>query len=132
MKLNSPFAISPRLAPAVQIGAAWLSFVDGHFVLDLPDGSEYVATDFRFPAGRIAGDSDMDVLQEGFAAMLSFLSACAESRAYGLRQYGDAMKGENSDLFPANVGEWAESMSDEIDLLAYELEENRGLIEAGE
>ena len=115
MKLHPPFAISARLAPALQIGKAWLSFDSGQFVLDLPDGSEYIITDFRPAPG-----SD---LQAQFGAILSFLSACAESRAYGLRRYGDAMQGENSDLFPAHVGEWAEEMSNELDMLRFDIEE---------
>ena len=42
--------------------------------------------------------------------LFSFLSACAESRAYG--------GGENADLFPEHVGQWAEENSDEIGLLS--------------
>ena len=120
VKLLSPFAISPRLAPAVQIGSAWLSFESGRFVLDLPDGSEHVVTDFRFPRCRLAGATDESVLQDAFGAMLSFLGACAESRAYAQRHGKDAMQGENSDLFPENVGQWAEENSDEIAMLGYE------------
>lgn len=130
MQLFSPFLISARLCPAVQIGKATLSFDTGRFVLDLPDGSEHVDTSFRFPAGRIAGDTNESRLQDGFAAYLGFLSACAESRAYGTRKNGDPMSGENSDLFPSNVGEWAESVSDELAMLSYEIEETKGLITA--
>lgn len=117
MKLNPPFAISSRLAPAVQIGQnGYLSFDNGRFVIDLPDGSEYVIDDFHPGAG-----SD---LQDQFGTILSFLSACAESRAYAFRRCGDAMQGENSDLFPAHVGEWAEEMSNELDMLRFDIEES--------
>ena len=54
--------------------------------------------------------------------LCSFLGACAESRAYATRLHGDPMQGENSDLFPEHVGEWAEMHSDELGLLAYDLE----------
>lgn len=128
MKLLAPFAISSRLSPALQIGKAWISFCAGRFIIDLPDGSSHIVRDFRFPAGRIAGETDCDVLQSGFASLLSFLGACAESRAYGTRKNGDPMSGENSDLFPPYVGEWAESVSDEIGMLAFEIESTRGLL----
>jgi hypothetical protein len=128
MKLSSPFFISARLAPAVRIADAVLSFDRGQFVLDLPDGSEHRITDFHFPAGRVHGATDESELQDAFGAILSFLSACAESRAYARRRGRDESEGENSDLFPANVGEWAESVSDELGMLACELEETRGLI----
>ena len=118
MILHSPFAISPRLCPAIQIGKAWLSYDNGQFVIDLPDGTEHKVTDFHPPRmGR-------HTLQDSFAALLSFLSACAESRSYGERMKRDAMAGENSDLFPANVGEWAQSVSDELSMLQMEIEES--------
>lgn len=51
---------------------------------------------------------------EALTSLLSFLGACAESRAAG--------GGENSDLFPDAVGEWAEQNSDEIAIAASDLE----------
>lgn len=112
MKLCKPFAISARLAPAVQVGDAWLSYDAGQFVIDLPDGQEHTITDYR--PGCHAD------LQRQFGAILSFLGACAESRAYG---------GENSDLFPDHVGAWAEANADEIAILQCEIEENENLIQ---
>ncbi len=132
MKLSKPFIIGSRLAPCLAIGTgketAYLSFDSGTFVLDFTDGTEHKIKSFNFPRGRIAGDTDEDVLQQGFAAVLSFLAACAESRKHAARHGGDPMSGENSDLFPASVGEWAESMSDEISGLACWIEESKGLI----
>jgi hypothetical protein len=119
MKLHHPFEISPRLNPAVRIqdahSCAWLSY-NGDFILDLPDGSEHVVSDFRAGCGSS--------LQSQFAAVLSFLSACAESRSYAERQGKDPMAGEHSDLFPPQVGAWAQQMSDEISLLSLEIEES--------
>ncbi len=122
MKLSNPFIISSRLAPALPIGKAVLSFDRGQFVLDF-DGQEYAWTP-GFPRCTVKGvnDTPESMLQCTFAAALSFLSACAESRTYARRAGRDEMTGENSNLFPANVGEWAESMSDEISMLACELE----------
>jgi len=122
MTIKHPFIITPRLAPGLCIqdahSCAWLSFDDGEFVLDLPDGSKHVITDFRAPA--CGGHT----LQESFTAILSFLGACAESRQYATRKGKGPMSGENSDLFPAHVGKWAESMSDELGMLVCEIEEN--------
>ena len=127
MKLHPPFCISARLCPAIKIAdrdtTAWLSYVDGQFVIDLPDGTEHKIEHFSPGAA-----SD---LPSQFAAILGFLGACAESRKYATRNGKDAMDGENSDLFPANVGEWAEQMSDEIGMLECEIEESEAdLIEA--
>lgn len=128
MKLHSPFFISSRLAPAVKIADATLSFDSGSFVLDFADGSTHQITGFRFPQCRIAGATDESELQSGFAAICGFLSACAESRQYASRKGLDPMEGENSDLFPPTVGEWAESVSDELAMLSLELEETPDLI----
>lgn len=46
------------------------------------------------------------------ATLLSFLTACAES-------YPD---GENADLFPPPVAEWAAQHSDELAMLRFEIE----------
>lgn len=124
MKLQEPFKISARLAPALQIADAWLSFDDGVFVLDFADDSEHRIEDFRFPAMRVHGQSDEDRLQAGFGAVLSFLGACAESRNYR------GGRGENADLFPEAVGAWTEEHSDEIGMLGCWVEETKGLITA--
>lgn len=120
MKLTYPFQISARLAPALRVGDAWLSFADGRFVFDFPDGSEHVVTDFHFPQGRISGTTDERFLQDGFSAILSFLGACAESRNYADRT---GRPGENSDLFPESVGAWAQANADEIAMLDCEITE---------
>lgn len=127
MKLSAPFLISARLAPALHIGSAFISYDAGQFVIDLPDGSEHTVTDLHTPRCTVRGvnDAPCSMLQCQFAALLSFLSACAESRAYAAHT---GREGENADLFPDNVGQWAEENSDEISCLACEIEETRGLI----
>lgn len=55
----------------------------------------------------------------GLASLLSYLGAAAESYEYAQRT-GNA--GENSDLFPAHVVEWAASCSDELTMQAEELD----------
>ena len=129
MKLSAPFQISARLTPAVQIGAAFISYDSGRFVIDLPDGSEHVVTGMHPPRCRVRGVNDTaeSMLQCQFGALLSFLSACAESRQYAART---GREGESADLFPYNVGQWAEENADEISMLGMEIEETRGLISA--
>lgn len=118
MTLLPPFCISARLAPALKIGDAWLSFDKGQFVIDLPDGSEHTIKDY-YP-----GLSASRSLPLQFADILFFLFICAESRSYGQRTKGDPMAGENSDLFPENVGQWAESASGELSILQQDIEES--------
>lgn len=71
---------------------------------------QYVGDDI---SGPVNGTPDTT---SAMSALLSFLSACAESRAYG-----DGT-GENATLFPEHVGEWSEQYSDEINLARYEID----------
>lgn len=59
-------------------------------------------------------------VQEGFASLLSFLGAASES-------FPD---GENSGMFPRAVEAWAHQYSDELSMLACEVEENADAISA--
>jgi hypothetical protein len=112
--------------PGLKIGGAFISMGVGPrnsegrtaygCFIDLPDGSEHEVTDLR--SGCQGGD-----LQSGFASLLSFLGAAAESYAY------KGMKGENSALFPEAVTQWAYENSDEITMLGLEIEETPELIE---
>lgn len=90
--------------------------------IDLPDGQEHEVTDLR--SGCQGGD-----LAGGFASLLSFLGAAAESYAFRMRT---GRTGENEDLFPPAVVEWAYANSDEIAMLCCEIEESETeLIEEG-
>ena len=126
MILHPPFSISSRLLPALVVGGATISFERGQFIIDLPDGTEHTVTDLHPPRGRVKGHNDTPerLLASMFGALLSFLSACAESRAYARRRGKDEMEGDNSDLFPSHVGEWAESCSDDLSCLQLEIEES--------
>lgn len=128
MKLHAPFEISSRLMPAVRIGGATISLQLGRqdpdgrtrydVWIDLPNGTEVPATDLR--SGCQGGD-----VQEGFASLLSFLGAAAESYQYRQRT---GRTGDNEDLFPPAVVEWAAQYSDELSMLAVEIEETPDLI----
>lgn len=126
MQLKPPFEISARLLPSVRIENTWISICfDGksegravyRYFIDNPD-FEYENNDLRSGVGGCS-------LQSGMESLLSFLGACAESRRYSR---GRDCAGENADLFPDNVGQWAESVSDEISLLQCEIEENKNLL----
>ena len=117
MILHEPFLITPRLEAGVKIGETFLSLtysdragqesrVRYRWTVDIA-GTEY--TDDDLQSGNMRGQG----LQSGFASLLSFLSAAAES-------YPD---GDNADLFPAPVVEWAHQYSDEISMLQCEVEE---------
>lgn len=125
MTLNPPFKISSRLLPALEVGGATIQLEicggthDGstryRWTIDLPDGSEHSGTDLKSGCG--GGD-----LQSGFESLLNFLGAAAESWRYR------GTEGENSDLFPQPVVEWAAQNSDELSMLACEIEETKELI----
>lgn len=77
------------------------------------NGWQYVGNDIESGVSASVDEPGM------LGTLLSFLAACVESRQYRDRNgYG----GENSDLFPDHVAEWAETYSDEISLAAYELD----------
>lgn len=127
MTLHEPFQITPRLLPGLKIGSAWVSLEhvgythDGRdryrWYVDLPQDEtgdrEYSESDLR---SGVQGAT----YQQMFGTLLVFLSACAEGRRY---QDGTGRMSENADLFPDEVGQWAEEHSDEIDSLLYTIEE---------
>jgi len=108
IELQEPFFISSRLLPSVRVGETVIGIdyskicpdgrVQYRYYIDFPDGTTHVGEDLR--SGVNGG-----TLREGMESLLSFLSACGES------YHG---KGENADLFPAEIAEWCYQNSDEI------------------
>ena len=80
------------------------------YAIVLQDGTEHHADDLKSGCGGCS-------YKEAATSLLSFLFACAESR--GLRY--SAGHGENADLFPETVGEWAYTYSDEIGMACEEM-----------
>lgn len=130
MILKEPCVITSRLLPGVKVGESFVSIEysdrggdDGRtryrYYLDFPDGTSH--TDDALQSGCDGGD-----LQAGLRSLLSFLSAAGESYAYGRR---NGCKGENAELFPEHVTEWAYQHGDELSMLSCELEEQENLIE---
>lgn len=120
MILHGPFVISPRLLPALRVEKAWIHLeyatepgTDGRtryrWTIDLPDGSSFTGDDLQSGVGG-------GTLQEGFVSLLSFLRAAGESYMTG---------GENADLFPPPVVEWAYQYDLDLSLLACEIEEGK-------
>src|SRR3990167_5816571 len=123
MILHPPLIITARLMPGLLIAGAFISLDcgrvsrDGRTIyqvwIDLPDGSEHEITDLRSGCG-------CGSVQDGLENLLGFLGAAAESRQYWERT---GMQGENEELFPPAVVDWAVENADEISLLQCDLEE---------
>lgn len=125
IELKEPFFISSRLLPAVKVGGTTVSIeyagdrlpdgrVPYRYFLDFPDGTEHVGEDLK--SGAFGG-----TLRQGMESLLAFLEACGESRN---PRYGD--HGENADLFPESIGDWAYQNSDEITSVRLWIEETDG------
>jgi len=130
MKLHDPFLISSRLLPAIKVGDATISMdTEGyddegrliyHYYIDHAD-FEYENTDLKSGVGG-------DDLVSGFTSLLSFLSHDAEHYRY-LYLHHPVLLNKSEDesedycFDSPSVVEWAYQNSDEIDLLAFELEE---------
>ena len=61
------------------------------------------------------------------AGLLAFLDACGESVNFTQRT---GIEGDNNDLFPPHVAEWAAANTDELSLVRLELEETPDAITA--
>jgi hypothetical protein len=124
MQINEPCIITSSLLPGVRVGGAEISIErDGEtgdnrdrfrVTVSLPDGGEFSDND---QSSGIGGCE----LWDAMGTALGFLSACGESVAYGRRT---GYHGENADLWPLPVGEWAADHTDELAILAEEIDEN--------
>lgn len=83
-------------------------------------GFKYRAYDLKSGACRVGGTT-----KEGMGNLLGFLSAAGESFNYAERKGKDGMTGENSDLFPREITEWASNNCDELTMACCEIEENK-------
>lgn len=124
MILKPPFIMSSRLLPAVKIAGATLSIEaintssDGRIVYQWHwdfEKQSITASDLK------SGVGDKLDYQQTMGGLLSFMVACAESLQCG--------SDENSSLFPQEMHEWLTQNSDEIGMLALELEETSNLVE---
>lgn len=126
MTLTTPVEISSSLQPCVRIGGAEVcisySRREGRvgrtrYQWQINLGrKEYQGDDLQ--SGCQGGS-----LQEGLESLLSFLSAAGDSFRHAGKD------GENSDLFPLPVVQWASQHSDELEMARIEVEENPDCIE---
>lgn len=133
LRLSAPFEISPSLQPALRVGQAWVCLERSsrpgregrdrfQWTILLPDGSEHSGEDLQSGCNGAS-------LQGMFGTLCSFLSACGESWNYCAR---NGERGENADLFPAPVAEWASGETDTLVMLSVEIEESDSvMIEEG-
>lgn len=127
MILHPPFIIGSRLLPCLKIGNCEVS-------LEYASVTDEGRTRYRYYIDTEPGYTDDDLksgcqggnLQEGFASLLSFLSACAEAGYY---HQCTGRSSDNIDLFPNFICDWAMERKDEIDALGIELEQSKTLIE---
>ena len=140
INIKPPLCITSRLRCGCRIGESELSIAydkwtdDGrqqyHYWLDLKIDDRRIEFYGDDLASGVGGGS----LQQGLESLLSFLAACGESYAYAMRHNNvggmiDLSSTENGELFPENVAEWCYLNSDELGMLAIELEESDNLIE---
>ncbi len=86
------------------------------YEITLPCGYKYHNNDLK--SGCQGGN-----LKKGMASLLSFLSAAGESFNYAERMGKDGMDGENSDMFPREISEWASNNCDELTMAGMDIGE---------
>ena len=134
MKISAPCIITSRLLPGLRLADG--STISIEYSRKSPSESHRVRYRYHIdglPRGESYSGDDLQTgchhsLQSALASLLSFLTASAESYAYDIRRGGTGWNGENSDMFPQAVVLWAHSNSDELSMLAYELEEGADII----
>lgn len=135
MQLTSPIIITSRLMPGIQIGKSFISIEystrpgDSHrcryqYYLDLDQDGKSI----EYDADDIQSGCQGGSLADGLSSLLSFMSACGESYRYAVRKGIPLDDSENGDLFPPDVAEWCYQNSDELSILACEIEENPNCI----
>lgn len=130
MTIYSPLCITSRLLPGVEIGGATISIEYAHITSDGRQAYRWFIDNGNghrqdFQGDKLCSGVGGGSLQEGLESLLGFLGAFAEAIAYQERICaGEPV--ENSDLFPAMLGEWATANANEISMLACELEEKPG------
>ena len=127
MNIHSPGITTSRFCAGVKIGPVTISIeyspYEGdngrtryRYFLDMEgqgETEEYHADDLQ--SGCQGGN-----LQGGLESLFALLGAAGEAYACELRT---GQESDNFDLFPPWVSEWAYQYSDELSLLAYDMEE---------
>ena len=113
MILHEPFIIGPNLRPALKVGNGTLSLASMSWVEEpspvlgkrMAFGFYLDTPDFEYFDARVQSGCGGCDLVEAFETFLCFLEAAVDS--YNYEQWYAGYKGENTDLFPSYVVEWA-------------------------
>lgn len=127
MKLKPPFIITSTLSPGLEIGDSVLHLLDASevtednrdrakFLLVTP-GFEYEDSQMESGVGGFRGTVGI------FESFLGFIQAAIESAEYEMRT---GLEGENTDLFPKHIVEWALEHKDAIDMAICEITDEDG------
>lgn len=126
LKLYSPFIITSTLSPGLKIGDSVLHLLDSEVTEDNRDrakfllvtpGFEYEDDQLRSGVGGFWGTVEI------FESFLGFMQAAIESAEYEMRT---GLEGENTDLFPKHVVEWALEHKDAIEMTICDITDEDG------
>lgn len=127
MKLHDPFIITSTLSPGLKIGDSTLRLLDSWVTADDRDRVKFLlaAPEFKYVDDQLrSGVGGFRGTVEIFESFLSFLSAAVESAEYEMRM---GLQGENTDLLPKHVVEWALEHKDAIEMAICEITDEDGL-----
>lgn len=110
MTLKPPFCISSLPLPALKIGESTLSMDLNTAVFYLDD----IQIDGFQPGAHAS-------VQSCFEAMLSFMSAAAEAQ----NSVDRGRHSDNADLFDPEVMRWCQENASEIEMVQYNLEQDK-------
>lgn len=107
MILHEPFIIGPNFRPALRVGngilslaaKSWTEEPDSILGKRITFGFHLNTPDFEYFDAHVQSGCGGCGLVEAFDALLGFLEAAVDSYNYA--------RGENTDLFPSYVVEWA-------------------------
>lgn len=127
MKLHDPFIITSTLSPGIKIGDSVLHLLDASEVTeDNRDRAKFLLVTPGFDyeeSGLSSGVGGFHNTVEVFEMFLSFLLAAVESAEYEMRT---GLQGENTDLFPKHVVEWALEHKDAIEMAICDITDEDG------
>ena len=127
MQLHDPFIITPRLLPGLKVGISYISLEK--LEKRGPRALAHMRIDGEInylDASLQSGAGGFESIPEVFETFLGFLEAAIESYKFEERHPG--LEGENSDLFPRAVVEWAVSHRSEIESLRTEICDEDGYV----
>lgn len=127
MLLKSPFIITSTLSPGLKIGDSVLHLLDASEVTeDNRDRAKFllVTPDFEYEDNELkSGVMGFWGTVGIFESFLGFIQAAIESAEYEMRT---GLQGENTDLFPKHVVEWALEHKDAIEMAICDITDEDG------